>query len=71
MRSTIFILIIDNHRVVSKAFHVVLGIDEEGSRELLSFAIHKSESYESWKEMYENLLARGLRGLKLDISDSH
>ncbi len=71
LSDVLFIKVRDNHRVVSKAFHVILGIDEEGSRELLSFAIHESESYESWKEMYENLLARGLRGLKLVISDSH
>lgn len=71
LSDVLYIKVRENQRVVSEAFHVILGIDEEGSRELLSFAIHESESYESWKEMYENLLARGLRGLKLVISDSH
>ncbi len=71
LSDVLYIKVRDNHRVVSKAFHVILGIDEEGTRELLSFAIYDSESYESWKEMYENLLDRGLQSLKLVISDSH
>lgn len=66
-----YIKVRDNNRVVSKAFHVILGIDEEGTRELLSFAIFDSESYEGWKAMYENLLDRGLQSLKLVISVSH
>lgn len=42
----------DNHRVVSKALHAILGINEKGTPKLLSFAIYESES----KEMYGNLL---------------
>lgn len=71
LSDVIYIKVRDKHRVVSKAFHVILGINEKGTRELLSFAIYESESYESWKEMYENLLNRGLQSLKLVISDSH
>ena len=49
LSDVIYIKVRDKHRVVSKAFHVILGINEKGTRELLSFAIYESESYESWK----------------------
>lgn len=61
----LYIKVRDNYHVVSKASHVVSGIDEEGALEILSLATHKSESVESWREMYVNLLERRLQGLKL------
>lgn len=67
----IFIKVRENARVVSKAFHVVLGVNEEGQRELLSFMISPSESYDSWKRIYTDLKERGLEGVKMVISDSH
>lgn len=65
LSDVLYLKVRENQRIVSKAFHVILGINEKGSRELLSFAIYESESYDSWKEMYENLLEKGLCGLKL------
>lgn len=67
----IFIKVRENARVVSKAFHVVLGVNEEGQRELLSFMISPSESYDSWKRIYTDLKERGLEDVKMVISDSH
>lgn len=71
LSDVLFIKVREDRRVVSKAFHVVLGISDEGQRELLSFCIRDSESYESWKSIYTELKERGLTGVKLIISDSH
>lgn len=67
----IFIKVREASRVVSKVFYVVLGINEDGEREVLSFTIKGVESYESWKEIYTFLQSRGLSDVKLVISDSH
>ena len=67
----IYIKVRENRRVVSKAFHVILGVNDLGERELLSFSVSDTESYESWKQLYTSLIDRGLAGLKLVISDAH
>ena len=67
----LYIKVRENRRVVSKAFHVVLGINEDGERELLGFSISDIESYDSWKSIYQSLLDRGLDGVKLVVSDAH
>lgn len=41
----------ENHRVVSKAFHIVLGINDLGERELLDFSISDSESHYTWQSL--------------------
>lgn len=71
LSDVLYIKVRENHRVVSKAFHIILGINDCGERELLSFSLSDSESYETWKSLYEQLLTRGLTGLKLVISDAH
>lgn len=71
LSDVVFIKVRENKRVVSKAFHVILGINDHGERELLTFSINDSESYDSWKSAYISLTERGLRGVKLVISDSH
>lgn len=50
---------------------MILGINDMGERELLNFSISDSETYETWKNLYEQLIQRGLSGLKLVISDAH
>lgn len=71
LSDVVFIKVRENKRVVSKVFHVILGINDHGERELLTFSINDSESYVSWKSAYISLTERGLRGVKLVISDSH
>ena len=67
----IYIKVRENNRVIAKAFHIILGINDLGERELLEFCVTDSESYDTWKTLYEKLLKRGLRGLKLVVSDAH
>jgi putative transposase len=55
----------------SQAVLVALGITWEGRREVLAVELAPKESAGHWREMLEGLQARGLRGVKLVISDDH
>jgi transposase-like protein len=50
---------------------IVVGISEEGYREILGFKIALNETGESWKELFEDLKERGLRGVEFAVSDAH
>ncbi len=50
---------------------IVVGISEEGYREILGFKIALRETGESWKELFEELKERGLRGVEFAVSDAH
>jgi transposase-like protein len=60
-----------DHRVVSKALVTALGVKMTGEREILGFAIGPCESEPFWHEFLKDLVARGLGGVKLVISDAH
>jgi len=47
----------------------VLGIDEEGYREILDFDVNPSEGAGSWLEMIERLYERGVREVLLFVAD--
>ena len=67
----LYLKVREDKRVVSKAFHLVLGISSQGQREVLGFRIGNTESNDSWKAIYEELIHRGLKGVKLVTSDAH
>ncbi len=50
---------------------IVVGINKDGYREILGFKIALRETGESWKELFEELKARGLRRVELATSDAH
>jgi transposase-like protein len=58
-------------RVVSVAVTVAVGVNSSGRREILGLAIGPSEAETFWTEFLRSLARRGLRGVKLVISDSH
>lgn len=58
-------------RVVSQAFIYAIGVNDDGRREVLGFTVGNSEDFEIWKEFLRSLVARGLTGVKLVISDAH
>ncbi|WP_344778850.1 IS256 family transposase, partial [Gryllotalpicola kribbensis] len=60
-----------NHRVVSQAVVVAVGIASDGRREVLGFEVGDTESQAFWTEFLRSLKARGLAGVKLAISDAH
>ncbi len=71
MSDVLRIKVRENKRVVSKALHIVLRITQEGRREVLGFQFDETESAASWKAIYESLIQRGLKGVKLIISDAY
>jgi putative transposase len=61
----------ENHRIVSKAVVIAIGVRETGEREILGVDIGASEEEAFWTQFLRSLVARGLRGVELVISDAH
>jgi putative transposase len=66
-----YLKIREGDRVVSMAFVVATGVRETGEREVLGFDVGLSEHEAFWKAFLRSLVARGLKGVKLAISDAH
>ena len=60
-----------NHRIVSVAVIVAVGVNTDGRREVLGMDIGSSEAETFWVEFLRQLRRRGLRGVKLIVSDAH
>ena len=58
-------------RIVSVAVIVAVAVNTQGRREILGIAIGASEAETFWTEFLRSLARRGLRGVKLVISDDH
>jgi transposase-like protein len=58
-------------RVVSMAALLVLGVNPDGGRELLSTAVVHEENEADYLELLRDLKARGLRQIDLVIGDDH
>ena len=58
-------------RVVSVAVIMAIGVNADGRREVLGLAIGPSEAEPFWTDFLRTLARRGLRGVKLVISDAH
>jgi putative transposase len=58
-------------RVVSVAVAIAIGVNGDGRREVLGLDICPSEAETFWDEFLRKLARRGLRGVKLVISDAH
>lgn len=71
MTDVLYIKIRENHRVVSKAVHIAIGIDSKGFKNILGFMISDSESEQTWKSFYQSMIDRGLTNVEMVISDAH
>jgi len=60
-----------NHRIVSQAVVVAIGVRDSGERDVLGFAVGASEEAAFWQAFLRDLTARGLHGVQLVISDAH
>ena len=60
-----------NGRIVSVAVIVAVGVNTDGRREVLGMDIGPSEAETFWTAFLRKLARRGLRGVKLVISDAH
>jgi len=58
-------------RVCSMALVIAVGVNQSGEREVLGFDVGMSEDGAFWEEFLRRLVARGLKGVKLVISDAH
>ena len=58
-------------RIVSKAVIIAVAVNTEGVREVFGMAIGPSEAEPFWTGFLRSLTRRGLRGVKLVISDAH
>jgi putative transposase len=67
----IYLKVRQNHRIVSLAAVIAIGISETGERRVLGLQTGASESEPFWSEFLRSLVGRGLKGVQLVISDSH
>ena len=58
-------------RIVSVAVIVAVGVNSDGRREVLGVAVGPSEAETFWTGFLRSLARRGLRGVKLVVSDAH
>ena len=58
-------------RIVSVAVIVAVGVNTDGRREVLGMDVGPSEAETFWTAFLRKLARRGLRGVKLVISDAH
>jgi putative transposase len=58
-------------RIVSVAVIIAVAVNTDGRREVLGMAVGPSEAEPFWTKFLRSLTRRGLRGVKLVISDAH
>jgi putative transposase len=58
-------------RIISVAVIIAVGVNADGRREVLGIEIGASEAEPFWTGFLRKLARRGLRGVKLVISDAH
>jgi putative transposase len=66
-----YVKVRQNGRIVSIAVIVAVGVNNDGRREVLGMDIGPSEAETFWTAFLRKLARRGLRGVKLVISDAH
>ena len=67
----LYLKVRQNHRIVSMALVIAIGVRETGEREILGFDLGASEEEAFWREFLRGLVHRGLKGVKLVVSDAH
>ena len=61
----------EDHRVQRMAVMIAVGVRWDGIREVLGYAVARVENEAFWEDFLKELKGRGLRGVKLVVSDSH
>ncbi|MGD6858341.1 IS256 family transposase [Bacillus infantis] len=59
----------DNHQIVSKAAYIVLGINNEGYKEILGIWVGGNESSKFWLGVLNDLKTRGVKNVNLFCVD--
>jgi len=58
-------------KVLSQAVVIAYAVNDQGFREVIGVDVVEAESRESWTQFLRSLVARGLHGVKLVVSDAH
>ena len=58
-------------RIISVAAIIAVAVNTDGKREIVGLHIGPSEAETFWSSFLKSMLRRGLRGVKLVISDAH
>lgn len=66
-----YVKVREGDRVVSMAVVVATGVRADGDREVLGYGVGLSEDAAFWTAFLRSLVARGLHGVQLVISDAH
>jgi transposase-like protein len=66
-----YVKVRESGRIVSAAVIIAVGVNGDGRREVLGMDIGPSEAEPFWTAFLRKLARRGLRGVKLVISDAH
>src|SRR5207248_4760272 len=66
-----YVKVRESGRIVSVAVIIAVGVNSDGRREVLGMDIGPSEAETFWTAFLRKLARRGLRGVKLVISDAH
>jgi putative transposase len=66
-----FLKVRQEHRVVSMAVVIAVGVNQDGQREVLGLDVGPSEDGAFWLAFLRSLVARGLSGVQLVTSDAH
>ena len=67
----LYLKVRQNHRIVSLALVIAIGVDGEGQRQILGFALGASEESAFWMDFLRSLVERGLKDVQLVVSDAH
>jgi putative transposase len=66
-----YVKVRQNGRIVSVAVIIAVGVNSDGRREVLGMDVGPSEAETFWTAFLRKLARRGLRGVKLVVSDAH
>jgi len=58
-------------QVLSQGVLIIVGVGEDGYRQILTVDIANTETQESWERVFRHLKERGLKGVRLVVSDDH
>jgi transposase-like protein len=67
----LYLKVRQNHRIVSMALVIGIGVRETGEREILGVEVGASQEEAFWTAFLRGLVGRGLKGVELVISDAH
>ncbi len=67
----LYLKVRENEKVKARGLLVVIGINQDGQREIIGFQVANSETETSWGQMFDSLKERGLQDIHFIVSDNH